>query len=185
MYGSAQTKSFIVLCALAACLLGVSFALNLALEYADLSQPLPYRSLTVNRSEAVPGNYPPPQGAGAPAAATDDWKRGDIPQLKLAVLLPPNWKILSAKKLGAFTVVELDPGKQFYNVKIYAGPEPMGTGGLKLVDTKIDGSPAAKTADGLLYTVLHGGTYYTFDLGASLSLLPQFTAIVNSATFTN
>ena len=55
-------------------------------------------------------------------------------------------------------------------------------GGLPLQSDTIDGQPAVEVSN-LLYGVKDGSYYYTFDVGLSTSLKPDFDALVHSVQF--
>ena len=57
-------------------------------------------------------------------------------------------------------------------------------GGLPLQSDTIGGQPATEVSN-LLYGVQYGNYYYTFDVGLSTSLKPDFDALVHSVTFGN
>lgn len=96
---------------------------------------------------------------------------------------PPEWKLVAPKKEGDFTVIELDPGKKYFNIKIYASEKQYYVmDGLPFSETLIGGKEAKNVSD-FLYGVKANGYYFTFDLGRSLSLAPNFHALLESVKF--
>ena len=56
----------------------------------------------------------------------------------------PDWKILPLKKNG-FTVLQVDPGAKYYNIKIYVSPKEFYImDGLPTTAETIDNQPGAK-----------------------------------------
>ena len=118
-----------------------------------------------------------------PQVDTSAWKTHEDKTLKLSFKYKPDWIIKSVKEKDGYQILEIDPGKKFYNIKIYASPKSY---------YAMDGLPAKKDTVGgqqainvnnMLYGVNTNGLYYTFDVGLSLSLTPSFNALVRSITF--
>ena len=178
---SPQSKSFIVLF----CLVLVGVYVCLTLWDDLLSQD--YRQLySYGNYQTFPASDTPTSGAAMHPPApldTSGWKTYSDKKDGLAFKYPPAWNVLPPKKSGGFTVLQVDPGKKYYNVKIYISPKDFyAMGALPYKADTVGGQTATDVSD-LLYGVKTNGLYYTFDIGLSLSLKDQFNALVHSVSF--
>ena len=172
---SRASKSFIILFLVA--LLGTVFCLGLYLH-----QPA-YSPVSYNLNVSKNGDYQQP--LDDTPIDVSGWKSYNNSAYHLSFLYDPTWKVLAEKKQGDYTVIQIDPGQKYYNIKIY-----IGTNGYYAMDglntkTISIGGESAIDVGGLLYGVHSGDYYYTFDIGQSLSLKPEFDALVHSVTFGN
>src|SRR4051812_13894862 len=114
---SPQTKSFVILSTLA--VLGVFLCLML---WADLIYPASQtkQNLTQTKAEA------PDPSAAIPAPQpvdTTDWLTYSNAELGISFKYKPDWKVLAPKKTqDGFTILQIDPGSKFYDIKIYFSP---------------------------------------------------------------
>lgn len=177
-----QTKTFLLLVILAA--LGTYGASRLTSERQDQAVPSPYRGYQVTRYEQ---KQPEPQ-AVAPAeepkpADTTGWRSYTNQPLGLSFNLPPAWKVLPVKKRSGYDVITIDPGQKFSNLEFYVSRDGYyALSGLPTSETTVGGKPGL-TVKHLLYGTENAGRYYTFDLGYSLTLQPEFLSIVGSVAF--
>ncbi len=169
---SKQTKSFIILFAIA--LFGVGFSIFLS---SDLSY------LPAKYSEVIYDYKRPDSVKQIRYTDTSNWKTYTNPEFKLSFKYRPDWKILSAVKKENFTVLQIDPGKKYYNIKIYISPQDFYImGGLPIEEENISGVTAFNVQNAL-YGIKTNKLYYTFDVGLSMSLLPDFNTLVHSVNF--
>ena len=111
------------------------------------------------------------------------WPSYHSPLYGIKFKFPPTWQIGLPKKFGEFQTIEIDPGKQFYNIVIYISQKDYYVmDGLPAENVSIGGQPALNISN-LLYGMQFNGYYFTFDLGRSLSLAPEFNALVHSLEF--
>lgn len=95
----------------------------------------------------------------------------------------PEWKVLPETQKDGYTILQVDPGSKFYNIKIYISSSDFYVmSGLPSVTEKINNKEAINVSN-LLYGIKHKDKYYTFDIGLSLSLKPLFNALVHSVEF--
>jgi len=114
---------------------------------------------------------------------TSNWKEYTNKTYGFSFKYNPDWQIKQFVKKGDFNLLEIDPGKKYYNIKIYVSQnEFFAMGGLPIKETIISGLKASNVAD-LLYGIQKEPDYFTFDNGQSVSLKPQFNALVNSLKF--
>jgi hypothetical protein len=175
---TAPTKSFIILFILAVFLTFLCLQLwsdlpinpnNKASQlYYDETLKLP----TKNQPEVI-----------APSVDTTAWKTYSSESFGFSFKYKPDWKVLPAKEKNGYTIIEVDPGAKFYNIKIYISKDDYYVmGGLPYKNETIGGQPSMNVND-LLFGVKYNNTYYTFDIGLSTSLKPNFDALVRSVTF--
>lgn len=118
-----------------------------------------------------------------PMVDTADWKLFRDNKLNLAFKYNPAWKIKAPVSKGGYQIIEIDPGKKYFNFKIYVNESGFyALDGLPAKSETIDGASALNVND-VLYGVKAEPFYYTFDIGYSLSLKPQFKALMNSVVF--
>ncbi len=115
---------------------------------------------------------------------TSSWKTYTDSAYGLSFKYAPEWKISQGKPASdGFTTIEIDPGKKFYNMKIYISSQSYyGLSGLPSVRATIGGQPATDVSN-LLYGVSHGGYYFTFDNGLSTAMIDDFNALIKSVEF--
>ncbi len=158
---SPQTKSFIILFVLA--LFGVYASLMLwgDLSYMEYQRRMFYEQLALNN----PGL---PIHAAKPGMDISSWPVYTDSSHNFSFSYMPGWKILPITKKDGYDLLQIDPGKKFYNIQIY-------------ISTKnfypVDSSNSA------VDKIKAGKWYYTFYLTKSLSLVPDFNALVYSTNF--
>lgn len=179
---SAQTKSFIILFGIA--LVGTYICLAILAKIGVRGKsilPDGYNLFQYNQAAkqvtAVSDN---------PDMVTTDlssWKTFTSAEYGFSFKYNPAWKILAPVKKGDYTIFQIDPGKKYYNIKIYVSSKDYyAMGGLPIKEEIIGGAPA-QNVDNLLYGIRANNLYYTFDIGVSLSLKPDFVAMVHSVMF--
>jgi hypothetical protein len=174
---SLQTKTFIALFCFA--VFGTYLCLILWTNLIGRSPNKPAAVIsTTTKSVAA-------QTSRAPIAAVDTtgWKTYSNPQYQLSFLYKPNWKILPAVNKNGFTILQVDPGPRFYNIKIYISPKEFYIMDGVPAKTETIGGQTALNADNALYGIEANNIYYTFDVGLSMSLVPDFDALVHSVKF--
>ncbi len=115
---------------------------------------------------------------------TSKWKDHRYTVYGINFKTPADWKVTLPKKQGDFEVGEINPGSKFQNIKIYISKKDFYVmDGLPAVKATIGGQPCLNVSN-LLYGVSANGYYFTFDIGKSVSLTPEFNAIVKSVEFT-
>lgn len=184
---SIQTKSFVVLILIA--LFGGLFALWLA-GYINSAKQIKkeYSKIQVNNNTEIKANNlkPPTEPAvlAKEIADTSNWKEYTDTKYGISFKYNPDWKIKPwTKNKEGYDVLEIDPGRKYYNIKIYASDNSFYVmDGLPTQSAIIGGVQALDVSD-LLYGVKKDKTYLTFDLGLSLSLKPQFSGLIESVKF--
>lgn len=114
---------------------------------------------------------------------TRNWEDHRYNVYGISFKTPKGWKVALPKKQGNFFVGEIDPGAKFENIRIYISEKDYFV--MQDLPTKNDtvgGQPALNVSD-LLYGVWANNFYFTFDIGRSVSLKPEFNAIVKSVEF--
>ena len=182
---SPQTKSFVVLVLLAVFgslltlwLIGVMKG-EPGKEYAEVAPR------TENKQGEETAQKPSrPEVLAKEVADTSAWKEFSDPKYGISFKYNPDWKIKPwTKSKDGFDVLEIDPGRKYYNIKIYASDKNFYVmDGLPVQGATVGGVQALDVSD-LLYGVKKGATYLTFDLGLSLSLKPQFNGLIESVKF--
>ena len=90
---------------------------------------------------------------------------------------------MPAKKVGGYTQLQVDPGPKYYNFSIYISPKDFYImGGLPYSTENISGAQTLNVVNSL-FGIKFNNTYYTFDVGQSFMLLPQFDAMVHTVNF--
>lgn len=176
---SPQSKSFIVLFCLA--LVGAYTCLSLWNDLAGQEGGSAY-SIS-QQTVAVPAEktqsiLPPPA-----VINTQGWKTYTDKSARLVFKYPPEWKVLAPVSKGGYTVLQIDPGKKYYDIKIYISAKDYYIMSGLPAQTDTLGGQTALNVSNLLYGVQANGLYYTFDIGLSLSLKDQFNALVHSVNF--
>lgn len=175
-----QTKSFIVIFTVA--ILGTYLSLWLTgtvnFNLGDKSlKDLGYQIINYD------GQTQPANEQAAAKVNTSDWKTYTDSRYNFSFKYKPDWKVLPAINKGGFYVLQIDPGKKYYNIRIFVSPNQyLGIDGLQTQPETI-GNQAGLNVKNLLYGAKSGGNYFTFDIGFSLSLQPEFMALVHSVQF--
>jgi hypothetical protein len=182
---SPQSKSFLVLLIL----ILVGSYLCLTMWWLYLSQP------TQNHSWPLGGNfqmtsYRPNQNqtvksqtAAAPAVDTSGWKTYTDSTYHFSFKYQPDWKILAPQKKNGYIVLQVDPGAKYYNFNIYISPDSFYIMDGLPYNTETIGGEQAYDVVNSLFGIKFNNTYYTFDVGQSFKLLPQFDALVHTVNF--
>jgi hypothetical protein len=111
---------------------------------------------------------------------TSSWQTYKNEKLGVSFKMPSTWKVKNAKSIGSFSVFEIDPGKNYYNILIYQSPKGFyATEGLPIKQENINGLEAINI-NNMLYGIKTTDTYFTFDLGISLKLKDEFKALVHT-----
>jgi len=174
---SPQTKSFITLFTVAVVVTYVCLML-----WANLTSSLSNSPGYGNYNTPVPktSNATPSQ---TPAVDTSNWKTYTDKQDGLSFSYDPAWKILTAQNKNGFKILQIDPGAKYYNFKIYINPKQFYImDGLPTKTETIGGQTALNVGDAL-YGILANNIHYTFDIGYSMTLIPNFDAMVHSVKF--
>jgi hypothetical protein len=179
---SPQTKSFVVL------ILVVAFGSIFSLWLIGFMKGEPGFQYTQTPASQKPADKT--QQLGEPMvlakeiADTSTWKDFVDTKYGLSFKYNPDWKIKPwATNKEGYDVLEIDPGKKYYNIKVYASEKNYYVmDGLPAEKTTVGGMQALDVSD-LLYGVKKGSTYLTFDLGLSLTLKAQFNGLVESIKF--
>lgn len=185
---SPQTKSFIILFCIAAVGTYLTFMLTNGFTQSGPDD-------FVNGYRLY---YQNPQNTGLPNAAaasqpfmpqvkpvdTSAWKTYSDKQYAFSFRYDPSWSVLPGKKnKDGFYVLEIDPGQKFYNIKIFVNDKSFfALEGLSTVTQTIAGRPALNVSN-LLYGMINGPYYYTFDNGLSTNMIDGFNAMVHSVSF--
>lgn len=175
---SSQTKSFIVLFGLV--IIGSYLCIMLWPDIASFN----YKSYTY-QSAPTPQNFSKPtiQAPTVPTVDTSTWKDYSNANLGLSFKYKPDWKVKDIEAKKDFKIIEIDPGPKFYNIKIYISPKEFYVmEGLPTKTETIAGKEALNV-NNLLYGIKTDANYFTFDVGLSLSLTPDFVAMVHSVQF--
>jgi len=175
---SRQTRSFIVLFGLA--IVGSYLCVMLWPDLASFT----YKIHTDDKSSTAQnvGN-PTVEDPAVPTVDTSTWKEYSNTDYGFSFKYNPDWKILSLTSDNDFKILQIDPGKKFYNIKIYiSSKEFYVMEGLPTKTETIDGKETLNVSN-LLYGIKTDKYYYTFDIGYSLSLTPDFVALVHSVKF--
>lgn len=111
------------------------------------------------------------------------WKTYNNPKFNLSFKYNPAWKVNEPIKKGDYDILVINPGKKNYNIKIYISKiDYFSLTSVPTTKEKIAGVEAFNSK-GLLYGLANNNTYYTFDIGYSLKLKPDFMAMVHSVKF--
>jgi hypothetical protein len=177
---SPQSKSFIALFGAAVVLTYVCLLLwaNLSLSLSNTSN---YAGYNLNASKTPDAAQS--QAQAVPAVDTSNWKTYTDKQDGLSFSYEPDWKVLTAQNKNGFKILQIDPGAKYYNFKIYINPKQFYImDGLPSKTETIDGQPALNVGNAL-YGILANNMRYTFDIGYSMTLIPNFDAMVHSVKF--
>jgi hypothetical protein len=117
------------------------------------------------------------------AVDTSSWVLYQDPSYGFSFLHDPAWTVKPEADKGDYKLIEIDPGKQFFNIDIYISQKDYYImDGLPVVDTDINGK-SFKNVSNMLFGTFNAPYYFTFDLGKSASLLPSFYALVHTLKF--
>ena len=95
----------------------------------------------------------------------------------------PDWKIRSVKDQNGYYVIVIDPGVKYDNFRVYISKDDyFALSGVPTSKTQVGGKEAINL-DGSVLGVQDNATYFTFDMGASLSLKPYFQAMIGTVEF--
>ncbi len=179
---SKQSKSFIVLFCIA--ILGTYFAMNLS-EKANKREAGLSNELAESQVLPAEENIETPAVVTEPEITvdTENWKEYSDKKYNFSFKINPDWKVSAKQQKNGEYLLEIDPGAKYYNIKIYVSKNGFfALDGLPTEETKIANLPALAIND-MLYGLKKDDLYLTFDLGSSLSLRPQFKAMVNTIAF--
>jgi hypothetical protein len=179
---SAQSKTFIALFCFAVVgtylclLLWANSAGNISVKPNSVT----HTQTKVTNVDTAPTPTPVPT---TPAVDTSGWKTYNDSKDGLSFLYKPGWKVLPAVNKDGYIVLQIDPGSKYYNIKIYINPKEFYVmDGLPTKTETIDGQTALNVNDAL-YGIEANKNYYTFDVGMSMSLVPDFSALVHTVKF--
>jgi hypothetical protein len=180
--GSPQTKSFIILfgIALAGCVLSLCIS-NIFL--GSRAHNYPY-TLTQYKQAPETTNTNT-QETPVPPVDTSTWKTYQNSDFNFSFLYSPTWTVKKDAKpiVNDFVSYTIDPGKKYDNFKIFISKTGYyAMAGLPTIPVTIGGASGVNSGN-VLYGVHAGEMYFTLDLGASLSLTPEFNAWVKSFKF--
>lgn len=177
---SKHTKSFAWLFGIA--LFGAVFALIVTWQ---LSYPQDY----LQNSDYSVVTYPTQADATKPQPEpevqidTSFWEEYYDVSYGLKFKYDPEWKVRSIKNKDGYYVIEIDPGARYDNFRVYISKDDyFALSGVPTSKTQVGGKEALNL-DGQVLGVKDNATYFTFDMGASLSLKPFFQAMVKTVEF--
>ncbi len=177
---SPQTKTFIALFCFA--VFGTYVCIIL---WSNLAGSVPNTSYNTNTLTKKVSAQTLPALVPVPAVDTTGWNTYNNEQYQLSFLYKPGWKVLPAINKNGFTVLQVDPGPKFYNIKIYINPKEFYIMDGLPTKTETIGGQTALNANNSLYGIVANNLHYTFDVGLSMSLVPDFNALVHSVKFGN
>ena len=126
-----------------------------------------------------------PTPTPTPIVDTSKWKTYTDKKYNFSFQYDPSWKVIAPKTTNGFYVVQVDPGTKYYNIKVSVSPTGFfAMDGLQTTPETINGY-MVQDDNGLLYGIKNNNTFYTFDIGWSLSLKPEFDALVHTVQFSN
>lgn len=169
---SPQTKSFIVLFSIAVVGCYVAFKLDLGVsrEITEFYKKREEKKVTEIQQPMEKKNI-----------STEDWKTYTNENLGLSFKIPETWKVKEGEKTpDGFSVLEIDPGQNYYNFKIYSNPESFyAINSLPAERVDINGTLAINVKN-MIYGIKTAKAYVTFDLDVSLALEEEFNAMVHT-----
>ena len=179
---SPQTKSFIALFIVAVVVTYVCVALWANLT-SSVSGPESYGNYYAAISKIPAPEQAMASPAPVPQVSTADWKTYSDKTDGISFLYNPSWKVLPPQTKDGFKILQVDPGIKYYNIKIYISPKQFYIMDGLPSKTETIGGQTALNVGNALYGIEANGTYYTFDVGMSMSLVPSFDALVHSVQF--
>lgn len=180
---SNPTKSFIILFLIA--VFGTFLSLNLQENLYSYREQQNYNFFnkeeeTFDKKVASSQEISVPE---IPSVDTSKWKTYTDPSFNFSFKYKPEWKVLPVVKKSGYNILQIDPGAKYFNIKIYISPEDYYVmGGLPYQVEKISGQEAMNVSN-LLFGTKFNNNFFTFDIGLSTSLKPEFVAMVRSVTF--
>jgi len=154
--------------------------------WANLTSPTPDQPDVSTVTILTPHKTPAKTSAASapvPVVDTTNWQVYSNPQYQLSFLYKPGWKVLPALTKDGFTILQVDPGARYYNIKIYINPKQFYIMDGLPTTSEIIGGQTALNVSNALYGIKANSSYYTFDVGWSMSLVPDFDALVHSVKF--
>lgn len=179
---SLQTKTFIALFCFAVVGTYVCIALWSNIFGPISNKPGNNIANTITKNTSATTSF---TAASSSPVDTTGWKTYSNEQEKLGFLYKPDWKVLPAINKSGFKVLQIDPGLKYYNIKIYINPKEFYIMDGLPTKTETVGGQTALNAGDALYGIMANNLYYTFDVGLSMSLVPDFDALVHSVKFEN
>ncbi len=173
---SSHSKSFAALFSIA--VLGGIFAVLSAHKVGAPQNPKPadYEIISYSPPTTSPTDMPQ-------AVDTTGWKTYKNEKFGLSFKYDPAWKIRSVGNKDGYYVIEVDPGARFDNFRIYISADDyFALSGVPTEQGEVGGK-AAVSLEGSVLGVKDNATYFTFDLGSSLSLKPYFQALLSTVKF--
>lgn len=117
------------------------------------------------------------------AVDTSNWREYSNEKYGLKFKYNPEWQIRSINNRDGFYVIEIDPGLRYDNFRVFISQDDyFALSGVPAQKTLIAGRQALNL-DGEVLGIKDNATYFTFDMGASLSLKPYFQAMVETVEF--
>ena len=118
------------------------------------------------------------------ALDTTDWKQFTDSTHYLSFLYPKEWTSKTYPDLDGYYVISLQPNnKTSDNIRIYiSNTDYFATQGLAYQYDTISGINA-RNINNMIYGAKYAAQYYTFTLGNSIELLPEFNTMVKSVSF--
>src|SRR3989344_170543 len=111
---------------------------------------------------------------------TSDWLQYSNLKYGLNFKYSPQWRIRSVENKDGYYVIEIDPGARYDNFRIYISQDDyFALSGVPTTQTEVGGKKAI-SLEGAILGIKDNATYYTFDMGASLSLKPYFKALIDT-----
>lgn len=117
------------------------------------------------------------------AVDTSNWREYTNEKYGLTFKYNPEWQIRSINNRDGFYVIEIDPGLRYDNFRVFISQDDyFALSGVPVQKTRVAGREALNL-DGEVLGIKDNATYFTFDMGASLSLKPYFQAMVETVEF--
>ncbi|MBI3231665.1 MAG: hypothetical protein HYZ51_01125 [Candidatus Doudnabacteria bacterium] len=114
---------------------------------------------------------------------TADWPKYTNKKYGLTFKHDAKWKVRSIKSKDGFYIIEVDPGARYDNFRVYISKDDyFALSGVPAEKTKIAGKEAWDL-EGQVLGIKDDHTYFTFDMGSSLSLKPYFQAMLKTISF--
>ncbi len=184
---SPQSKSFLVLFAIA--VIG-SYMSLIVTKFSDLTaftEPgqnnlnknytqINYNQNTTNLKQDLPD-------LDVPSVSTENWKSYSDLSYHFSFLYPPTWKVQKLIYKNGFYNISINTGVKLSTVNIYISNKSFFAVENLPYTIKTIGGMEAIDIQGILYGFNKNGIYYTFDLGNSTKLKPEFETLVRSVTF--
>lgn len=177
---SKHSKSFAWLFSIA--FIGAFAALLIAKQfgYGGLSNPAKneYEVVTYSPQVRAAADEQPPV-----AVDTSNWKDYQDERYGLKFKYAPGWSVRSITNKDGYYVIEIDPGARYDNFRVYISEDDFfALSGVPTTKTEVGGKEAVNL-EGAVLGVKDNATYFTFDMGVSLSLKPYFQAMIGTVKF--